>query len=242
MKRKGDKKVNPGEEYLYKLSLDPKFNEDLITERINLGIPQDGFTIDSNDFSNWLKTSGKDVVDITDVWNNISKKYKISSLFSSYLNDYLFFGKNRTHEKINIVARILPPTKQDFESIDFDMDAEKHLQLRNEPYARLIIFGNGRKSDVIKYIEKNWGEVENVLKQQGWTPRPVIRRTQFKERNKLIKELLQKTTSELQKIANSKNKIKTNIKYKDLLIQQILKNEGYNHISEGYIRKMNSSN
>lgn len=221
--RKSDR-PNPGEEFFYKLSLGPEFEKDLRRERIGIGIPKNGFKT-KEEQQYWLRKNSKKIITISTVWQRLRARYKIpKSYLFPYLNSYLFFGK---------IPNWKPPVAQIGSPVDnLENDIENYI---DEPYAKVIIFGNATKSDAIKFITEEWDNIEKILKKQGWSRPPKIRRTIHKERNILIKQLWRKPKRGLQKELNS---ITTQ---KELLIQRILKKRGFVDVNEGYIRKMSSN-
>ncbi|MDD5760360.1 MAG: hypothetical protein PHI06_14935, partial [Desulfobulbaceae bacterium] len=164
-----------------------------------------------------------------DTWDRLCKKYRIPFAYAFYLHDYISYSRTFPDHDVSFVT-IGQPTKHTFEP--FDPDHEGYYQRRGEPYAKLLISGDGHKSDVLKYIENNWDKIEDILKEQGWTRPKKIRKTINKDRNRLVKQLWLCSTKELQKLADLND-----TKYKDRLIQKVLKKRGIS-LSEGYIRKL----
>jgi len=228
---KGDT-LNKGEEFLYKMFLDPAFQNDLEISREFLGIPKGGFDKEE-ERQQWFESENKKENTEPKAMSEIlriQKKYKIPVSYLFGLNDYLFFNdaRNMSWQKFS-VATILPPAH----TLDSDdVDLEDFYRDNSEPYAKLLIFGNGTKNDVINYIRKYWKEVEEILKKQDWKPQGKVRKTIYKDRNRLIKELWHTPANELRKETG------TTTTFKDLLIQQVLKKRGYGEIDDGYIRKL----
>jgi hypothetical protein len=223
--KKGDR-PNPGEEFLYKLSGDKEFQQDVYKARIQLRIPPEGYA-DKEMRHDWLKKH--DVFDLLAIEMHLQKKYKISIAFQYHLDDYIFFGK--THKETN---KTIAPVVIDTYAHKMDLgDVEEFYKKTGEAYAKLFILGNSSKSEVLSFINTNWEKIESILREQRGEKK-VLRKTIYKERNQRIKKLWRMPTKELQKMAGSDSS------YKDSLIQKILENEGV-HVTDGYIRKIRYS-
>lgn len=233
---KGDRS-NPGEEFLYKLSLKPEFQLDLINARKRLEIPDNGFS-NGQEKTNRFKQPLKIILFISTL-ESLSRDYKIPKPYIGILDRYVCFNDVFSKKQgLPDVASIEPPAGM-LKPTDINM--ESYYWESAQPYAKLLIFGSSRKSDVIKFIEKNWNKVEEILKKQGWTRPKTVRRTLFKKRNQRIKELYMiRSVEELQKIADPEGDQETSTKQRYLLIQNILRKEGYGEVDDGYIRKMGS--
>lgn len=224
---KQDSKPNPGVEIFHKLSLKEEFGKDLIEARKVLGIPERGFK-EQVERLNWYEQPHDSLL-LIDMWLKLRKKHKIPLAHMLALEDYLFFDRaGAITQQIPEPALILPPAHTLDED---DPDMEEFYSRNDEPYVKLIIPGSSTKSDILDFLRENWSRVEDVLKQQGWTRPRRIRKTEEenRKRDKRIKELWRKTKKEL---GNE------DAHYKDLLIQKILKQEGFGDVNEGYIRKV----
>lgn len=235
---KKDTGPNPGEEFFYKLSLKAAFEEDLIAARQKLKIPSEGFA-DEEEHLIWQSKPGNPRLRF-DITFHLQKKYGIPLAYLQLLNAYLLFGETRIviKEKQSIVT-ILPPA---YLYSPGSLDMEDYLREHNEPYVRVLILGNGRKSDVLKSIENSWDEIEEYLKSQGWTRPKKVRTTIHKDRNKLIKKLWRKPIQELRDEVRSydpNNKYEP--KYREILIQRILKHRGYGTVPDTTIKKIGST-
>jgi len=166
---------------------------------------------------------------------HLQKKYDIPLAYLFGLNDYLFFNEYRSGEWERFDPAVLLPPEHILN--DEDIDLEEFYKDNKEPYVKLLILSNSKKTDVIKFIRNNWERVEEILKRQNWTPKDRVRKTIYKKRNRYIKELLQKPIKELQKKVGE-----TICTDKDILINLILQKEGFGNVNEGYIRKMNTKN
>ncbi len=229
---KNKPKLNHAEEYLYKLSTKTKFGELLTEVRRKMDIPIDGIgeTIEWKKEHEKLLNDPKKAFDLLIFTELAQFKYKIPLAYSPYISVYLCFGfiPNEFEEPFGV--RVLAPSYM--ANLD-DLYGEKeiHKYFPHEPYARLIVFGTSTKSEVIKFIEENWDEVEEVFKKQGWSRPKKIRQTVHKKRNYLVQGLWHKPTNELREIAGLKSG------YKDTLIQKILSDQGI-QMTEGHIRKL----
>lgn len=232
---KGDN-INKAEEFLYKLSLQPKFAEFLTTFRDNSGIILDGSVKNEQWQDKWNSLiNNPEIAFRILVYSELAqRKFKIPISYAPFIRLYMCLGY--IPKELNEVepAKICPPP---FMLKNGETDEEKEIKkfYSKEPYVKLLIFGTSTKSDIIKYIKNNWDKIEKILEQQGCKPKGRIRQSPKKKRNYYIKRLWEKPLKELQEMANSKNN------YKDLLIQKILKNDGYGEVNEGYIRSLNSN-
>lgn len=234
MKDDRDDKPNKAEEFLYKLSLRRDFQHDLQVYRLAIDMPQDGF-VGEKERQNWFKRN-KDFDGMRAVFaiHELRKKYKIPLAYMFALDSYLFFGDARGMEWMNKWSNVLIlPPKHTLNQSDADM--EELYRDNGEPYAKLLILGNGTKSEALDFINNNWEKVEGILKKQGWVKKKRVGRTHYKQRNALIKELWGLPTEKLQKEAASESTDK------ELLIQHILKKRKFGHVNEGYIRKFSTS-
>ena len=239
--KKGDK-PNAAEEFLYKLFSQPKFNEYLANYRKRAGIPKDGLGKTKNWKKEWnlLINDPKKAFVILVATEHLQTKFKIPVVFTPFIRFYFCFGyvPKEFSKRVN-VAKICPPIHL-LNPEHENEEEEIQTYFPYEPYAKLLIFGTSRKSDVIEFIEKNWNKVESVMKRQGWVRPKMVRRTIYKRRNLRIKELNRKTLKELQKEADPDGTYYEGFspKYKHLVIQKILKKEGYGEVNDGYIRKI----
>ncbi|MFA5413255.1 MAG: hypothetical protein WC348_01815 [Patescibacteria group bacterium] len=234
--KKGDR-PNPGEEFLYKLSGQPKFNEYLIGWRERIGVPKNGLGKVVKWQEEWDRLINNDraAFNILVAAEHLQMKFKIPIAYAPFIRLYLCFGYiPKELNEVEVAKVCLPAHLLDPGDRDGDKEKDLRTYFPYEPYAKLIIFGTSRKSDVIKFIAERWGEVEEVFKKQGWVRPKAVRRTIYKERNLLVKELWRKSTKELQKEAGSSGT------YKDLLIQKILAKREMD-VKDGYIRKMRYS-
>jgi hypothetical protein len=229
---KNKPRLSHAEEYLYKLSTKTKFGEFLAGVREKMGVPADGIgeTITWRKDFEKLMDDPKKSLDLLVFTELAQFKYRIPLAYSPYISFYLCLGYIPRELEESFGVRILAPTRMTNPN---DPYGEKEIgkYFPHEPYARLIVFATNTKSEVIKFIEENWHEVEKVFKEQGWSRPKKIRQTVHKKRNRLIHELWHKPTNELQEIAGLKSG------YKEKLIRKILSDQG-TPISEGYIRKL----
>jgi hypothetical protein len=223
---KGDK-PNPKDEFFFDLSLNPEFNQDIVDARKKLGIPDGGLTKET--IEPWFDKPHDSSV-IYAFFEK--KKYRIPLAYMTFLYDYVLFGEWGSPSYPE-VAIILPPIHTlDPQHVDFD--PEEYFCQHNEPYARILVLGNGRKKHVLNFISKNSNEVEKILEKQEWKRPKMIRRKDSKLRTKRLKELWSRPVEDLKSMAHSKSC------RRDILIHNILKLEGFGEVSEGYIRKMAS--
>ncbi|MFA5124453.1 MAG: hypothetical protein WC473_01320 [Patescibacteria group bacterium] len=225
--------ANRSEEYLYKLSLNDKFQADVLELRRILGIPSEGVK-DQDDRQKCFADTTKDIF-VLDALFYLQEKYKVPLDYVFHLDDFIFFGKSTGDKKFQLPgyyyssAKILPP-KHTLEPDDVDL--EEFYKDHKEPYVKILVFGDSTKSEVLGYLNQNWNQVEKILTQQGWKPQKRVRKTVHKERNRLIKELYKKTKKELEK------EYGTTSQSKELLISKIMDKLGYGYVDDGYIRKI----
>ena len=237
--RKGD--TNRGEEFIYKLSLNEEFEKDIAATRAAFGIPERGIKTTKEEWI-WSHSDAMDTFEYFDTLKKFCQSHKIPMGYEHSLESYILYGIN---SKLKLaeptVARIVHPQKIKLTALKNSI--EGYYQRHGEPYAKILVFGNGSKSDVLRYIEKNWSDVEDVLKKQGWNKLRKIKKTIYKERNIFIKQLWRKSINDLQELADQRDSAGAphNSRYRDLLIQIILKKE-FGEIGEGYIRKISSKN
>lgn len=175
--KKGDR-PNPGEEFLFKLSLKENFQRDLINARKHLGIPEKGSTGES-DRQKWL--ANHDVFDLLAVELELQKRYKISVAYQEFLDDYIFFGKLKS----KVTTKKPPVAIIDQFSHKFDSgNIEEFYRETGEPYVKVLIFGWGSKNDVVEFIKNNWKTIEGALwEQRGGHGREIIRKTCKQRKN-----------------------------------------------------------
>ncbi|MFA5129732.1 MAG: hypothetical protein WC477_02300 [Patescibacteria group bacterium] len=238
--KKGDK-PNPGEEFFYKLSLKKEFEEDLVIARKKIGIPNAGFT-DEDEHLHWMSTPG-DPQRTFDTIFSLREKYKIPITYTHLLHKILFYGDDEVKESERPdIMTILPPAHLCDPS---GSDLEHYYRQHGEPYVRILILANAKKSDIIRELGLCWDQVEEILKTQGWIKPKKIRKTVNKVRNKLIKELWRKPIKDLKTEVKryAPNDI---LKRKESLIKKILQHKGYKDFDkkgfgEAVIKKIGST-
>ena len=218
-------------------SFKPEFEFDIRNARKRLGIPKEGFE-DRKDRHACLKNPMKAVVFIAAL-ESIIRDYKIPSAYTPILDEYIFFSEAYLRkQQVPEIAIIEPPMSM-LRANEITM--EDYYWNFSEPYAKLLIPGNSKKNDVIEFIDKNWNKVEAIFKKQDWTKPKKVRRTDYKERNKLINVFWSASIKQLQEYAD---KIEPDENHhvstrKESLIKTILKHK-YKNLDDGYIRKIGS--
>jgi hypothetical protein len=227
--------LNYAEELIYKLSAVKGLGKDILEIRSDFGIPKDGLGGFDKKID-FLLDQYSPKLDIR--IKNLRNKYGISIAYEYAFDDFVLCGGlgfgNSNPEPI--FAMIQPPPTDELN------DFEYGLLGRGEPYVRLLMFANAKKTQILNFIDKHWNEVENHFIKQGVERPKRVRKVVYKERNLLIKKIYKMQVEELQALADKVDP--TNFphksKYKDILIHTILRPE-YGDISEGYIRKICSS-
>ena len=81
------------------------------------------------------------------------------------MDGFIFFGKSTGDKELRLQgrcyssAKVLPPAH----TLDADdVDLEDFYKEHKEPYAKILVFGDNTKSEVLGYLEQNWDEVEKI--------------------------------------------------------------------------------
>jgi len=215
--------LNPGEEFLYKLSLKPKFQQDLINIRKRLRIPENGFVNPKTRQKLWIDYKNANLLGLLEEEMKLKEKYKVPTPYFLFIDDYIFFGKPVSALKNKSPVALLLPTKE----------LEELYDGMHEPTAKLLIFGNATQEKVLEFIKKNWREIELILNKNIHGAKRV-RKTNYKDRNRIIRELWKKSIEVLQKEAESTTQ------ERDLLVAKVLvkRKQTNRELSGGYIRKV----
>jgi hypothetical protein len=159
------------------------FQADIQAARDDLGIPKSGFQ-NAQERELWAnKLNG---LDFFSVISHLLEKYSISVAYYVPLQEYIELNKLQTNtHQIDLVAMIDEYAhKEDLESPIEDLYREWR-----QPFVKMILFGNGSKSDVHDFIDKNWKHIEDIFLEQGKQIGQRVRVKREKERDRLIIEL-----------------------------------------------------
>jgi len=236
---KGDA-PNPGEEFFYKLSLRPDFNQFLIDFRKKVGIPKNGLGRAGKWEEKWDRLISKSNIafHILVSAEHVQTRYKIPKAYAQFIRFYICFGYIPDEFNKSDIARICPPVHI-LSPGNIDEEQELRSYFSYEPYAKILIFESGSKSDVLKFIKENWSAVEKIIEKQRGFSRKRVRKTIYKYRGQVVKKLWRKPLKELQRKAKTdETTIMTN--ERDLLVAKILVKLGLakKELSGGCIRRI----
>src|SRR3989344_8778353 len=163
---KGDgQKTNKASEFLYRLSLDQDFQEDIEFLRKRFEItPVPIKVLHSENRPNWItqENSTEWFVAILE----IMKKYSIPQPFYVPLTEFIETNDpDATYtsrlDHVGFIDRYA--YRKEMGSV---IDNEKFFIDRGVPFVKIILFGNNSKTDVKNFIDSKWKEIEKILEEQ----------------------------------------------------------------------------
>lgn len=236
--KKGGKKTNKAIELLYKLSFRDDFKQDIEQTRHMLGIPKKGFkNMKYEDNLKWIKDK-KTAVNFNKMTFSFIEKYSIPHSYHWMFQEYLQTGKLETRQTGNEQVAFIDPTAH---KTEFPLGfLDYHYRKSGEPFVKLFIFGNNSKTDVKKFIDKYWKNIEDSFLEQGCKLGKRVRKTINKDRDILIIKLSKKPIKELRKKLEQKGGSFLKSDSRDDIISKLLILESPKSFraKSGYIRKI----
>ena len=230
--KSGGKQTNKAIEFLYRLSLEDDFQNDIKKIRISLGIPPDGYAA-PEDRSAGVRRSDSMVFFASMM--SLMKKCEIPQAYWCALQHYLEMNNFEIREKpIDLIGFIDRWVHRDD---DKNAPSENWFKYKKEPFVKIILFGNNSKSDVHAFIDKNWWLIEEILLEQGSEFKRVRgKKDENRPRDSLIIKLAKESREHL--ITGLKQKpLNPKSKYKNTLIRLRIEELGYN-VSDESIGKI----
>lgn len=226
-KEKGGQ-TNRADELVYDLSLRSNFQKDVFSIRRRLGIPEAGFSNES-DRLRWLTPKVA-----LSVWKSISsllQKHSIPPIYRMPIARFVETGstKSCTRPSDTVAAIDRYAHRSDIPVGNMD----EAYRASRQPFAKLYLFGS-TKEEVHRFIDQKWDEVREIFLEQDLDTEKRSRRKMYKDRDALIVELWRKPAKELERMSES------DLPYegKEYLVQRVLKNTYGKTVSVEYIKKI----
>ena len=178
---------------IYKLSLNKGFNKFIGVSRRRLKIKDGGF-LNDGELDKWFLKDMDRTMQVLAFDFEVQKQFGIPLIFSTTINEYLFFGPDK--------AYIPKDPKIVIEDL-WGREAPKNTLGRfyqeiGVPFVNVYMLGGSTQEQIVDEIRRKWGEIESAFAHQGHG----IRKARSiddgnKKRDALVFKLYSKSRKEL---------------------------------------------
>jgi hypothetical protein len=228
MTKKGG--VQKAVEAIKKLVFNKGFRADIRKSRQMLGIPPDGFLEweEANDFAR------KNTMDLFGHTVGLLEKYDLPLTYWIELSRYIESNNPETGRTAADTTIAI-----EYPDSEYSTDLGKLYTGFKQPYVKVYILDASSKEEVAAQINKNWKEIEQSLRNQGWQDRGT-RSAKNWLRDSRILQLSEKNKDELEEMLEGNPGVYTN--KVDLIAAIMHQEHGYSGVTNEIVKKITTHN